>query len=390
MADGSTTNYGFIKPEVGASGNTWGGKLNSNADDIDALIKAIDFLTALNKANPILADRVPIIDTETDPDTTKYITFTQLKALILAAVSLADNIFEIVDNADATKKLVFQVSGVTAGQTRTLTIPDLSGTVALLTGAQTFTDKTLTQPVIILKQGAAEAPTAEGDIRWDTDDNVLLVGDGAATQIFAPIPSGMTADDLIGASGAKSFQRIPKGTFRQFLRMNGAGDGQEWAGSGFLSLETGNLSGKGSTLNVDLVPGITEIAFRAAGLSWNGTVTFTGIRLGDSGGVETNDYEGWFNNADGYVQNSSIGAFGLFNGLSAGNALNVWVRLIKISSIANTWEMTGKVIRSDGGGFFHTECQGYKITSGEITTFQVCNDGADTFDAGTYELAVKF
>jgi hypothetical protein len=38
----------------------------------------------------------------------------------------------IVDTTDATKRLAFDVSGVTTGTTRTLTVPDASGTIALL------------------------------------------------------------------------------------------------------------------------------------------------------------------------------------------------------------------------------------------------------------------
>jgi len=41
MADGTTANLGLIKPEVGLSYNTWGEKINTNMDDIDAAVTAI-------------------------------------------------------------------------------------------------------------------------------------------------------------------------------------------------------------------------------------------------------------------------------------------------------------------------------------------------------------
>ena len=46
-------------------------------------------------------------------------------------VKLKDSTLTIEDNTDSTKKVVFEVSGITTGTTRTLTAPDASGTIAL-------------------------------------------------------------------------------------------------------------------------------------------------------------------------------------------------------------------------------------------------------------------
>ena len=47
------------------------------------------------------------------------------------ALKIADNNLFVIDNSDNTKLLDFQLSGITSGNTRTLTIPDASGTIAL-------------------------------------------------------------------------------------------------------------------------------------------------------------------------------------------------------------------------------------------------------------------
>lgn len=51
----------------------------------------------------------------------------------------SDTNWTMQDNADATKQMQFQLSGLTTGNTRVLTVPDRSSTIATLGGNQTFT-----------------------------------------------------------------------------------------------------------------------------------------------------------------------------------------------------------------------------------------------------------
>lgn len=61
-------------------------------------------------------------------------------------IVVKDNNFTIQDNADTTKQLQFELSSITAATTRTLVIPDVNDTIAVLASAQTFTNKTINAP----------------------------------------------------------------------------------------------------------------------------------------------------------------------------------------------------------------------------------------------------
>ena len=57
---------------------------------------------------------------------------TQLQDIVAGTVSnVQDNTFRIQDNADNTKEVAFEVSGVSSGTTRTFTFPDESGTLTV-------------------------------------------------------------------------------------------------------------------------------------------------------------------------------------------------------------------------------------------------------------------
>jgi hypothetical protein len=62
MADTTTTNYGWVKPEISASNDTWGTKLNTNFDNIDSKVKTLDIITAAAKATPVDADYIGLYD----------------------------------------------------------------------------------------------------------------------------------------------------------------------------------------------------------------------------------------------------------------------------------------------------------------------------------------
>jgi hypothetical protein len=70
-----------------------------------------------------------------------------------SVTTFSDSAFRVQDNGDATKQLAFEVSGITTGNTRTLTPPNASATIAALdvedqtlTGGARVTSKSLGTP----------------------------------------------------------------------------------------------------------------------------------------------------------------------------------------------------------------------------------------------------
>ena len=174
-----------------------------------------------------------------------------------AGLSLADNKFTITGSSDATKIAVFEVDGFTTGTTRTFTLPNATGTLAILglaqtwSAAQTFAAITATSITNSgLTSGRIPLVTTSGlitdsaAVTWTTTS--VKVGDGTAN-----------ADIIMdGAAGSnRTFRFYTNGVLRWRWRCNSTAEGGSNSGSN-LNLDAYDDTG---TL-IDAVLSVTRVA----------------------------------------------------------------------------------------------------------------------------------
>ena len=130
-------------------------------------------------------------DTLVGRDTTDTLTNKTLSQAVLFSPRIQDTSLD--------HRYIFGVSELAADRTVTLPLLLANDTFVFEAFAQTLTNKTLTNPtlnagggVLVLPQGTTPAQTAEGSIFWDTDDNLLSIGDGAARKVFVDTTSTQT------------------------------------------------------------------------------------------------------------------------------------------------------------------------------------------------------
>lgn len=128
---------------------------------------------------------------------------------ITNTVTILDSLFTIQDNGDNTKQAQFQLSGNTTGTTRTYTMPNASVTLASLTGTETFTNKTITSPIIT--GGTIDNSTITVDsIAGHTSGTIVTVANMQISNGVINSANAVTATSI--ASGAVQPQALVAGT----------------------------------------------------------------------------------------------------------------------------------------------------------------------------------
>ena len=197
MADTTTTNYSFTKPEVGASSDTWGTKLNTNWDDLDADLATLAVktnnlsdLSSASTARTNLGLGTAATSASTDFETADTdISKTDVAETRSASINMADNVLqrpELKDYSETKVAMGANDVDLSAGNVFTKTI---SGATTL-----TFSNPPASGKAgaftLILTNGGSATITFPTSVDWAAATAPTLTAAGVDVLTFTTIDGG--------------------------------------------------------------------------------------------------------------------------------------------------------------------------------------------------------
>lgn len=166
-------------------------------------------------------------------------------------VTLKDNQFTLQDQTDTSKQMQFDLAGLTTATTRTITLPDLTGTMMLTAGAQTVTGKTFGAGNTWQGNTIAVGYGGTGETSWSTGglayyNGTKLTGavlNGLVKANAASAPTAATAAEIVSAIGSTAVTNATNAT--------------NLTGSGTIS-DTTTVAASGVKVGYRNVPGNTQ------------------------------------------------------------------------------------------------------------------------------------
>lgn len=235
-------------------------------------------ITAANRANY----NFPIYDSV--GGSYYSISLEDLAAGIDSEITAVDSTFTVEDDSDASKKLQFQLSGVTTGNTRTLTVPDASGTIAV----------SATAPITLNSTSGDIGVTSAALTKTDDTNVTLALGGTPASALLRAVSLTLGWTGLLGlARGGTNADLSATGGTGQYLKQASAGAAVTVGTIPASDIASGQALTKTDDTNVTLTLGgtATSALLKAVSLTlgWAGLLSVarggTGLASGTSGGV---------------------------------------------------------------------------------------------------------
>lgn len=184
----------YVVDTVGTGANgVW-----SRALDFDESVEMVEGAQVVVKEGSTYADTLFVLQAAVPTVGTSNVIFQQTGG---GSAEFADSMFRIADDGDSTKKIAFQASGISTGQTRTITVPDFDVDLENLTDANIASNGISGDSIRLANEEFLRGRDAGNTndislIKVDSSDRVI-VGDTIGATHLQGMELHLVADDNV-------------------------------------------------------------------------------------------------------------------------------------------------------------------------------------------------